>query len=173
MLINFIRLQCRFAYIVAANTPAAAATIKAIFDARNSGKPLMVFDKEKLKNKDASVSALDNTEPIEVFDLEVGKNYITDKLLLDYRAIMHEYDMEIGIPNNPYEKAERLVTNEIESNSAETVARSTYWMDCLERSIRLTKTVYPDLDVSVKFRKYDTGNTGAKEVGKVGDNNVE
>lgn len=168
-------INSRFAYIISANTPAAAATIKAIFDARNSGKPLMVFDKEKLKNKDASkTSALEDKDPIEVFDLEVGRNYITDKLLLDYRAIMHEFDMEVGIPNNPYEKAERLVSNEIESNSAETVARSEYWMSCLERSIEKTKEVFPDLDLSVKFRNYDTGNTGAKEAGKkVGDDDAE
>lgn len=166
-------INSRFAYIIAANTPAAAATIKAIFDARNSGKPLMVFDKDKLKNKDVSkASSLDNTDPIEVFDLEVGKNYITDKLLLDYRSIMHEFDMEIGIPNNPYEKAERLVSNEIESNSAETVARSEYWMTCLTRSIDKTKAVFPDLDISIKFRQYDTGNTGAREAGKVGDPDV-
>lgn len=166
-------INSRFAYIIAANTPAAAATIKAIFDARNSGKPLMVFDADKLKNKDVSkTAALENDDPISVFDLEVGKNYITDKLLLDYRAIMHEFDMEIGIPNNPYEKAERLVSNEIESNSAETVARSEYWMDILQRSIKRTKSVFSDLDLSVEFRNYDTGNTGAKEVGKVGDDNA-
>lgn len=166
-------INSRFAYIVSANSTAAAATLKAIFDARNSGKPLMVFDKEKLKTKDVSkTSALDDQDPFEVIDLEVGRNYITDKLLLDYRSIMHEFDMEIGIPNNPYEKAERLVSNEIESNSAETVARSEYWMDCLNRSIDRTKQVFPDLNLSVEFRNYDTGNTGAREAGKVGDPDV-
>lgn len=161
-------INSRFAYIVSANSTTASATLKAIFDARNSGKPLIVFDKNKLKSKDASkTSAIEDQDPFEVMDLHVGQNYITDKLLLDYRAIMHEFDMEIGIPNNPYEKAERLVTNEIESNSAETVARSEYWMDCLNRSIKKTKEVFPDLELLVEFRNYDTGNTGAKEAGKV------
>lgn len=42
-------INSRFAYIVAANSEGAAATLKAIFDARNSGKPLIVYDKDKLK----------------------------------------------------------------------------------------------------------------------------
>lgn len=163
-------INSRFAYIVSANSTAAAATLKAIFDARNSGKPLIVFDKDKLKKKDAvdKAAPLDTKDPFEVLDLKVGENYITDKLLADYRRIMNLFDTEIGIPNNPVDKAERLVTNEVESNSAETVARFSYMMDCLNRSIEKTIKVFPELEgkLSVKARTYDTGQTGAKEAGK-------
>lgn len=162
-------INARFAYIVAANSTAAAATLKAIFDQRNSGKPLIVYDKNKLKNKDQSKTAtLTNDDPFEVLDLRVGENYITDKLMRDYRSIMNAFDMEVGIPNNPVEKAERLVSNEIESNSAETVARSEEWKECLDRSLKRTYKVYPELESTLKvtFRTYDTGQTGAKEAGK-------
>lgn len=163
-------INARFAYIIAANSEAAAATLKAIFDARNSGKPLMVYDKNKLKKKQPVDKTLpiENQDPFEVLDLRVGENYITDKLLADYRRILVQFDTEIGIPNNPYEKGERLITNEVESNSAETVARCTYWMDCLERSLKRTYNVFPELEstLKVEFRFYDTGQTGAKEAGK-------
>lgn len=163
-------INSRFAYIISANSEAAAATLKAIFDARNSGKPLMVYDKEKLKKKQPVDKTLpiDNQEPFEVLNLEVGKNYITDKLLADYRRILVQFDTEIGIPNNPYEKGERLVTNEVESNSAETVARFSYWMKCLERSLDKTYKVFPELKSTLKVKStfYDTGQTGAKEAGK-------
>ena len=163
-------INARFAYIIAANSEAAAATLKAIFDARNSGKPLMVYDKEKLKKKDPvdKTLPLDDKEPFEVLDLRVGENYITDKLLADYRRILVQFDTEIGIPNNPYEKGERLITNEVESNSAETVARFTYMMDCLKRSLDRTYEVFPELKstLTVRARTYDTGQTGAKEAGK-------
>ena len=160
-------INSRFAYIVSANSTAAAATLKAIFDARNSGKPLIVYDKEKLKKKDApsKTAPLEDEEPFEVLQLEVGRNYITDKLLADHRRIMSCFDAEIGIPNNPVEKAERLISNEIESNSAETVARSEEWKEVLDRSIKKTKEVFPELQLSVEFRSYDTGQTGAKEAG--------
>ena len=164
-------INSRFAYIVSANSSAAAATLKAIFDERNSGKPLIVYDKGKLKKKDAidnKAATLETTDPFELLELKVGENYITDKLLADYRKILNMFDTEIGIPNNPIEKAERLITNEVESNSAETVARFTYMMDCLELSIKRTIKVFPELEgkLSVEARSYDTGQTGAKEAGK-------
>lgn len=163
-------INSRFAYIISANSESAAATLKAIFDARNSGKPLMVYDKEKLKKKQPIDKSLpiDNQEPFELLDLRVGENYITDKLLADYRRILVQFDTEIGIPNNPYEKGERLITNEVESNSAETVARFTFMMDCLERSLKKTYEVFPELESTLKVsaRTYDTGQTGAKEAGK-------
>lgn len=163
-------INARFAYIIAANSEAAAATLKAIFDARNSGKPLMVYDKNKLKKKQPVDKTLpiENQDPFEVLDLKVGQNYITDKLLADYRRILVQFDTEIGIPNNPYEKGERLVTNEVESNSAETVARFTYWMECLNRSLKRTYEVFPELESTLKVEStfYDTGQTGAKEAGK-------
>lgn len=163
-------INSRFAYIVSANSTTAAATLKAIFDERNSGKPLIVFDKDKLKKKDSvdKTSPLETQEPFELLDLHVGQNYITDQLLRDYRVIMNQFDSEIGIPNNPVEKQERLVTNEVESNSAETVARFEYFMDNLQRSIERTLKVFPELrgQLSVEARVYDTGQTGAKEAGR-------
>lgn len=164
-------INARFAYIIGANSAAAAATIKAIFDARNSGKPLMVYDKDKLKKKtaaDSKTSPLENQEPFDFLDLKVGQNYITDKLLRDYRTIMNAYDTEVGIPNNPTEKAERMVTNEVESNSAETVARFEYFMDNLKRSLNMSYKWKPELKsvLKVEAREYNTGQTGSKEAGK-------
>lgn len=163
-------INSRFAYIISANSEAANATLKAIFDARNSGKPLIVYDKDKLKKKTAvdKTSPLDQQDPFELLDLKVGTNYITDKLLRDYRTLMNMFDAEVGIPNNPTEKAERMVTNEVESNSAETVSRFECFMDCLETSIKKTIKVFPELEgkLSAEARVYDTGQTGAKEAGK-------
>lgn len=166
-------MNSRFAYIVGASSPAAAATLKAIFDARNSGKPTIVFDNEKIKkttDKTQKVSAanLSKEDPFNVVDLHVGENYITDKLMADYRRLIAAFDEEIGIPNNPIEKAERLISNEVESNSADTVARSTKMLDRLKLSIDKTIEVFPELSgkLSVEFTKFDTGATGAKEAGK-------
>lgn len=168
--INQSIINSRFAYIVSANSTAAAATLKAVFDARNSGKPLIVYDNDKLKKKTAidKTDTLQTIEPFSFMDLKVGQNYITDKLLADYRRIMVMFDTEIGIPNNPVEKQERLISNEVESNSAETVARFEYFMDCLKRSLSKTYEVFPELrdTLKVEARKYDTGQTGAKEAGK-------
>jgi hypothetical protein len=107
-------------------------------------------------------------------DFQVKENYITDKLLHDTETVYHQFDNEVGIPSNPQEKKERMVTNEIESNNVETVARFTTWMECLDDSIEKTKRLFPGMldDFSIKPKQYDTGQTGAVESGKVGDRNV-
>ena len=66
------------------------------------------------------------------------------------------------------EKKERLISNEVESNSAETVSRFECFMDCLNESIKKTIKVFPSLEgqLSIEARVYDTGQTGAKEAGK-------
>ena len=81
---------------------------------------------------------------------------------------MNHFCCEVGIPNNPTEKAERMVTNEVESNSAETVARFEHFMDCLDRSLKKTYKWKPELEsvLKVEARTYDTGQTGAKEAGR-------
>lgn len=172
-------MNSRFAYIVGASSPAAAATLKAVFDQRNSGKPLIVYDNEKIgkvsdKSQKVSAANLAKENPFNVVDLEVGKNYITDKLMADYRRLLAAFDEEIGIPNNPIDKAERLISNEVESNSADTVARSTKMLERLQLSIKKTIEVFPDLEgkLSVEFTEYDTGATGAREAGKEVDYNA-
>lgn len=163
-------INARFAYIIAANSTSAAATLKAIFDERNSGKPLMVYDKQKLQKKDPvdKTSPLEDKEPFEVLDLHVGENYITDKLLADYKRLLTLFDMEVGIPNNPVEKAERLISSEVESNSVDTVARFTKYTQNLRRTLDRTFDVFPELKGQLNFKLtvYDTGQTGSKEAGK-------
>lgn len=156
----------RFFFAMAANTKAGANALQWIMDKRNSGKPFIVFNEEYMKK--INPKPLENEkDPWSFIDFEIGKNYITDKLLMDYRNIMCQFDSEIGIPNNPHEKAERLISNEVESNSAETVARFETWMECLQDSIKKTIEVFPELDgqLAVKAKVYNTGQTGAVEAG--------
>ena len=168
-------INAKFAYIVGANSESGARTLRAIFDARNSGKPLIVYDKDKLKKNDAvdKTSPLEDDEPFNFLDLDVGRNYITDKLLQDYRTIMQQFDSEIGIANVQYEKKERLVSNEIESNNVESVARFDYFLEHLQLSIKKTIKVFPELEGTLyaEAKVYDTGQTGAKEA-EGGDSGV-
>lgn len=154
----------RNAYLIGANNKAGASALEWMMDKRNSGKPWIVFNKEMLKKEDAAT--LGGADDLWTFiDFNVGRNYITDKQLRDFRILLSMFDNEIGIPNVATEKAERLISNEVESNSAETVARFTTWMECLTESIEKCIEVFPSLEgqLAVKARIYDTGQTGAKE----------
>ena len=158
-------INTRHYYAAYANNERGAATLKAMMDDRNSGKPFTVLDKKILAKQDSVLG--DAEEPITWVDFKVGSNYITDKVIQNMADIYNDFDKEVGIPNNPQQgKKERLLSNEIESNSAETVTRLTVWLNCLEDSIKKTKEVFPDLKLSITRHEYDTGNTGAREAGR-------
>ena len=166
-------INTRHFYAAYANNEKGAATLKAMMDDRNSGKAFTVLDKKILTKSATDNPLADKEEPIEWVDFKVGSNYITDKILLDMATIYNDFDKEVGIPNNPQQgKKERLVTNEIESNSAESVARLTVWLNCLEDSVKKTKEVFPNLKLSITRHEYDTGSTGSKEAGKEVDYNA-
>jgi len=56
----------------------------------------------------------------DTFSQNVKQNYIVSDILVDMRKLLNMFNTEIGIPNANTEKRERLVTNEVESNNAET-----------------------------------------------------
>lgn len=160
-------INTRHYYAAYANNERGAATLKAMMDDRNSGKAFSILDKKVLAKKSPDQVLTDNEEPITWVDFKVGQNYITDKIIQNMADIYNDFDKEVGIPNNPQQgKKERLLSNEIESNSAETVTRLTVWLNCIEESIKKSKEVFPDLNLSITRHEYDTGNTGAREAGR-------
>lgn len=158
---NVSLINTKIPYIVAAKNKSYADTFKAIMDKVNQGEPLVVY--EKMKRKESN-GLEEDKEPWDFLDLHAGENYITDKLAEQYRIIMDQFDTEIGIPNlQQSNKKERLISNEIETNNAETSSRLTTFINTLERSIERTNDLF-GLDLAVKKHDYDTGNTGRKEV---------
>lgn len=163
--INQSMVNSRLAYIFGAKSKAGAEVIKRTIDKITSGEPAVIIDSNIESKKDIS---LNDEDPFSFVDFKIGSNYITDRLLNDLRTIIVQFDNEIGIPNANTEKKERLISSEVESNSAETVTRYTTWFEQIEKSIERVKKLYPDLDLSIKVREYETPNTGSKEAGKVG-----
>ena len=159
---NVSLINTKIPYIVSAKNKSYAQTFKAVMDKVNQGEPLVVYESVKKKSEDDF--ALEDSEPWNFLDLHAGENYISDKLADQYRIILNQFDTEIGIPNNQQSfKKERLLSNEIESNNAETSTRLTTFINTLERSIDRTNNLY-DLDIKIKKHEFDTGDTGRKEV---------
>ena len=81
----------------------------------------------------------------------MNQQYVTDKLLSDMRKIESMYDTEIGIPNANTDKAERLITSEVNANNVETSSRCNLWLDSLRKGIDKANSMY-NLDISVDWR---------------------
>ena len=159
---NVSLINTKIPYIVAAKNKSWGETFKSVMDKVNQGDPIVVYEKAP---KQQSVTEED--DPWSFLDLHVGENFISDKLAEQYREIMNQYDSEVGIPNLLQTgKKERLVSNEIETNNAETVSRLTVFFNTLTRSIKQTIKLYPELEgqLSCAIHNYDTPNTGRKEV---------
>ena len=127
--INTAIINSKFAYVVGAKNKAAAEVLKTLFDKVNRGEPAVFFDK-KLAN-----DGIDKEEPWQALFREGLKNsYIVTDLLRDFQTIINDFDTEVGIPTIPYEKKERMVTDEARSKQIDATSRSIIWYDTLRDS---------------------------------------
>jgi hypothetical protein len=119
-------VNSHLAYAFGASNKAAAEALKKLFDDVASGEPA-VFYNNKLYSADG--------KPLwETFANDIKSNYIVTDLLNDMRTLYNQYDTEIGIPNANVAKRERLITDEVNANNVESVARAALWLEELQHS---------------------------------------
>lgn len=159
--INMSIINNKVPMILGAKNKATAQTLKKIMDKVQSGEPLVIYD--SIIEDDKS-NGKENT-PLQIFDREHLKNsYITTDQLLDYHTVLNDFDTEVGIPTIPYQKKERMVTDEANSKVLESSTRSTIWVDTLNNSFKLVNDKYgTDLKATLRFN-YDNGG-GTNELG--------
>ena len=120
-----------------------------MLDLANKGEPAVIFDM-KLNN-----DPTDKDIPFQIWDRGNLKNsYLTSDQLQDFQTLMYLFDSEIGIPTEPYQKKERMVTSEVEMKQADALARSETWIKTLQSSINEVKKLYPDIKLSAELH-YD------------------
>lgn len=137
----------KFAFFLAAKNKAAAKTLKKIFDKVNAGEPAVVYD-TKLLNDDT-----DQTEPWQFWERKnLKESYLTTDQLQDFQTLINNFDSEIGIPSLPYQKAERMVTQEASMRTLDSVSRSTVWIRTLKASLETVNEMFKtDLRVKLRF----------------------
>ena len=127
--INSAIINTKFAYMIGSKNKAASEVLKKLFDKINRGEPAVFFDK-RLAN-----DGTDKEEPWQVLLRDNLKNsYIITDLLRDFQTLINDFDTEIGIPTLPYEKKERMVTDEARSKQIDATSRSIIWFDTLRDS---------------------------------------
>lgn len=146
----------KFAWMFGAKTKGAATALRKAFDQIQRGEPLAIYDMR------ISDDATSKTEPFQHVDFNVKDNYITTDLLADMCTIIRNFDAEIGIPTLPYDKKERMVTNEAESRKIESQARATIWIDTLNETAKDVKKLFPDINIHARLRADQMG--GAENV---------
>lgn len=152
--INASLINSKLAYIVSASTKQAAQAIKKIFDNINSGEPAAFWDKNILRDPVTKEAPFDIVNTVD----HMGKVYLTTDQLNDQQTILRSFDAEIGIPTLPYNKKERLVTDEANMRKYDSQARALVWYETLTSSINRIKELYPDIKLSVSLHYGDNGD---------------
>ena len=155
-------INSKLAYVFGAKNQTQAKSFKNMMDKINTGEPAVVVD-NSLFNDDGSVSW-------GLFQQNLKQTYIVSDLLADLKKIEDEFDSKVGIPNANTDKRERLITDEVNANNAETGIIAAGWLEHLSIGIKEVKRLY-GLEIKIDWRypqnvSYD-GNT---EPGKPVDN---
>lgn len=141
-------LNSHLSFVFPAKDKAQAEAYKKLYDRVAGGEPGIVVDKHLYLD--------DGTQSWEPFQQNIGQNYIVDKVLADMRKIEAMFDTDIGIPNANTDKRERLITDEVNANNAETITKCELWLEELKKSAEKTNTMF-GTNISVDYRYSQEG----------------
>ena len=149
--INMSIINGKVPFILGAKNKPMAQMLKKIMDKVNGGEPLVIYD-EVFREDGSKIKS--GESPFSAFDREHLKNsYILTEQLQDFQTILNAFYNEIGIPTVPYQKMERMVNSEAQSQEIASSARLSVWFDCLQESlIKVNKLLGTSIRVSLRFK---------------------
>lgn len=150
-------LNSKLSYVFAAANKASAESLKKMYDQIASGEPASYIDKALLDEE--------GKLQVTLFAQNVGQNFIADRLLDALGTIRNMYLTDIGIPNANTDKRERLISDEVNANNAETVSKCSIWLETMQKGFEQVRTMFnlSEAEMSVKWRNFDA-TEGVKEV---------
>ena len=154
----------KFAFFLGARNKTASNALKKMLDLVNKGEPAVVYDMKLLNDP------TDKEMPFQQWQRDNLKNsYLTTDQLADFQTLLNNFDAEVGIPSIPYQKKERMVTDEATMRTFDAKARSLTWFNTLVTSIDDIKKIYPDINLSVKLHYDETEGTPQDNDAKGGE----
>lgn len=155
--IDMSLINNKFAFFLGARNKTAGQALKKMLDLVNKGEPAVIWDMKLLNDP------TDKDVPFQEWKREHLKDsYLTTDQLQDFHTIINDFDAEVGIPTVPYQKKERMVTDEATSKLADGKARSVVWYETIQSTMAQVKKLYPDIKLSCKLR-YETEGEGGEE----------
>lgn len=155
--INMSLINSKYSFMWGAKNKAAGQALKKMLDLINKGEPAVVWDQKLLNDPN------DKDIPFQELKRDnLKESYLTTMQLQDWQTIINNFDAEVGIPSVPYQKKERLVTDEANMRSIDAKARSITWIETLDSSLANVKRLYPDADIAFSLR-YETAEVNDNE----------
>lgn len=139
-------LNSKLSYVFAAANKTQAESFKKMYDKVVSGEPAVFVDKTLFNE--------DGTRNWDVFFQNMKQNYVASDILDDMKTLEDQFNTAIGIPNANTQKRERLITDEVNANNADTESRVLLWLDTMKRDIAKVNEHY-GLSLDVKYRFHE------------------
>ena len=143
-------VNSKFSYIFGAANEAQAQTFKKMYDNIQAGDPAAFVAKKDLYDINGNPNWM-------LFSQNVGQNYITDKVLNDLKTIEDQFNTKMGIPNANTQKRERLITDEVNANNADTSSIATLIVENVSETMAKVNDMF-GLDLGIKYRWEVSGN---------------
>lgn len=148
-------LNSKLAYVFAAGSKTQAESFKKLYDQIASGQPAVFLDKQ-LMNEDGSRNW-------DVFFQNLKQNYVAGDILNDLGKIEQRFCTAVGIPNANTEKRERLITDEVQMNNAETESLANLWLSTMRGDLERVNEMF-GLNISVDYRFEEGGAADAEGI---------
>lgn len=139
-------MNSKVAFIATAEGKAAAETIKTAYQQISEGNPFVCMSK-------------DSVDSISWELLNVKNTFIGNDVSLLKQTIWNEFLTEIGIPNMNRDKRERMITDEVNANNAETAFSVSHWEETIREGMEKCNAMF-DLSLAVKVNPILEGGDG-------------
>lgn len=153
-------MNSKVAFIATAEGKAAAETIKTAYQEISEGNPFVCMSK-------------DSVDSISWELLNVKNVFISNDILETKQTIWNEFLTEIGIPNMNRDKRERMITDEVNANNAETAFSVSHWEETIREGMKKCNAMF-GLSLAVKLNPIleggaNNGNSVKSDAGEPGD----
>lgn len=161
--INMSLINNKYAFFLGARNKGMAQALKKMLDKVNKGEPAVIYDQRILND------TTDKDVPYQFFErANLKQSYLTTDQLQDFQTIINSFDAEIGIPTIPYQKKERMVTDEANSKTLDAVSRSEIWIDTLNATAENVNSMF---GLNIEFtRRFEVGEGAEDEPGDIDAN---
>lgn len=149
----------KYSNVWGARNKAGAKFLEKMVDKIQRGEPSVIFDTSLLIPLDKVTK---DDIVVNLSQKDIKNTYLGTQLLQDFATILNEFDTEIGIPTLPYQKKERMVTDEAESKQEDATSRSRIWVDTMNGCF---KKINPMLNTNmIAVHNYDVSRETSEEV---------
>ncbi|HBV82338.1 MAG TPA: hypothetical protein DEB74_06000 [Lachnospiraceae bacterium] len=142
-------INTRVVTVFEVETQAQLAAAEKMYDNISNAKPVAFLRKD---------NTLTAHNELKFYQIDCNKTYIADKLQQEKRAVINEFLTSWGINNTNFEKRERLIADEVNSNNGEIMANVQLVKDNLRTGCDRVNKMFPKADLNIELRSFLGGN---------------